>query len=72
MVFLAVSAVLALNKRVLVRLWLARCEFFDVMELNFWPSERISRSIESTTQHDNHQFVTFDTGHVMDDMGIQH
>ena len=55
MVFLAASAVLALNKRPLERLWLARSEFFDVTGLNFRPSERISRSIEPTTQQDNHQ-----------------
>jgi len=59
MVFLAVSAVLALNKRALERLLLARWGFFNVTELNFRAPERISRSIEPTAQQDNHQWEQY-------------
>ena len=59
MVFLAVSAVLALNKRALERLWLARWGFFNVTGLNFRARERVSRSIEPTAQQDNHQWEQY-------------
>jgi len=59
MVFLAVSAILALNKRALERLWLVHRGFFNITGLNFLARERVSRSIEPTTQQDNHQWEQY-------------
>lgn len=65
---------MALNKRALVRLWLARRNYFNVAGLSFRPREDVSHQQNpphSKMTTNGSWIVTFDRGHVMDDMGIQ-